>query len=191
AKDTFLIDALPTIAKQYYAVAGARVHLRGEPHPAGGAPIDPTLAPRVASLVDVDIELTLSSTTLAYARANVLDPDSKDGTRYRKVGVVPVVTRYEATLALDASSELIGGRWTGEPADGPDDVLIVRGGPTLTNGDRLTAADEISWPFVRELARASADETAAAPTLDLRTECDGRCPSSLGVPGRVPAPVHP
>ena len=33
AKDTFLIDALPTIAKQYYAVAGARVHLRGEPHP--------------------------------------------------------------------------------------------------------------------------------------------------------------
>ena len=176
AKDTFLIDALPTIAKQYYAVAGARVHLRGEPHPVAGAPVDPALAPRVASLIDVDIELTLSSTTLAYARANVLDPASPDGTRYKKVGVVPVVMKYAATLALDAASELVGGRWTGDPADGPDDVLIVRGGPTLTKGDKLPAADEISWAFVRELAKASADETAAVPTLDLRTQCDGRCP---------------
>ena len=175
AKDTFLIDALPTIAKQYYAVASARVHLRGEPHPKGSTPIDAALAPRVVSLVDVDMELTLSSTTLAYARANVKDPASADGTRYQKVGVVPVVMKYEATLALDADSELIGGRWTGEPADGPDDVLIVQGGPKLVKGDRLPAADEIPWPFVRELAKASADETSALPTLDLRTQCDGKC----------------
>jgi inner membrane protein len=174
AKQSFLIDALPTVAKQYYAVAGARVHASA-PRPVRHVEMGPTLAPPTTALVDVEIELTLSSTTLSYARANVLDPASSDGTRYERVGLVPVVMKYAATLALDDATELIGGKWTGDPPDGPDDVLIVSGGPVLA-GDKLANADQISWLFVRELARASVDEGAPIPTLDLRTQCDGRCP---------------
>ncbi len=174
ARQSFLVDALPTIAKQYYAVASARAHA-GNPRPVGDAPMDGALAGRVTSVVDADIELTLSSTTLAYARANVLDRTSPDGTRYERVGLVPVVMNYSATLALDSRGELIGGQWTGDVPDGPDDVLIVSGGPTL-DGDKLATADQIPWSFVRELARASVDDTSAVPTVDLRTQCDGRCP---------------
>jgi hypothetical protein len=166
AKQSFLIDALPTVAKQYYAVASARVHA-GEPRKIGHEPLDATVAAHVATLVDVDIELTLSSTTLPYARANVLDSKSPDGTRYERVGLVPVVMKYSATLALDADTELIGGMWTGDPAEGPDDVLIVSGDPVLV-GDKLANADQIPWPFVQELARASVDEGAEVPTIDLR-----------------------
>jgi hypothetical protein len=168
ARQSFLIDALPTVAKQYYAVASARVHA-GEPRDVHGVTMDAGVAARAVSLVDVDIELTLSSTTLPYARANVLDPAGADGTRYERVGLVPVVMKYSATLALDASTELVGGVWTGEPPDGPDDVLIVSGGPVLV-GDRLANADQISWPFVRALAHASVDEGAAIPTIDLRRD---------------------
>ena len=176
ARQPIVIDALPTIAIQYYPVAGATVRVLRTPYAVSEAPMAPSLAGRATKLVDVGIELTLSSTTLPDARASVPDPAGADGTRYRRVGVVPVVTTYAATLAMDADSELIGGRWTGDPPDGPDHVLIATGGPTLTSGDRLAAADEIAWSFVRELARASADEGPELPTLDLRTHCDGHCP---------------
>jgi inner membrane protein len=175
AKQSFLVDALPTIAKQYYAVANARVHA-SEPRQRDGTPIDPSLAARVVSLVDVAIDMTLSSTTLRYARADVLDRSAEDGSRYQRVGLVPVVVHYTATLALDSESELIGGRWTGEPADGPDNVFIVSGGPALLEGGKLAAADQMSWPFLQELARASVDEGPEMPTIDLRTSCGGRCP---------------
>ena len=74
-----------------------------------------------------------------------------DETTYRRVGVVPVVERYEATLALDASSELVGGTWTGDAPNGPANVVFVA-----------------SEPVVRDLARASTDAAAKVPTIDLR-----------------------
>src|SRR5581483_4549551 len=71
AHTSFLVDALPTIAKQYYPVAGAYVHLAREPYDPAGTPIDPAV--HADKLVDVDIELTLSSTTLAYSKVNRVD----------------------------------------------------------------------------------------------------------------------
>lgn len=169
AKQSFLVDALPTVAKQYYAVASARVHA-GTPHAIGKTRVAVALASRVHSVVDVDIELTLSSTTLSMSCGDVLDPSSHDGTRYAHVGVVPVVTRYRAIVALDTQGELVGGMWTGDPADGPDDILIASGGPKLENGEMLSAADRIPWSFVRALARASVEEGDAIPTVDLRAK---------------------
>lgn len=173
AHQSFLVEAVPSVAIQYYAVAGATIHVAREPHPIGDVAIDRALAPKVASLVDVTLELTLSSTTLHYARADVPDP-AGDRTRYARVGVVPVIMRYEATLALDERGELVGGRWTGDSPDGPDNVLFITGGPGIVHGDMLAEEDRIPWPVVRELARASIDE-GASPSLDLRTACDGRC----------------
>jgi hypothetical protein len=83
--------------------------------------------------------------------------------------------KYSATLALDDATELIGGEWTGDPADGPDDMFMISGGPLLV-GNRIELANEISWPLVRELAHASVDDGPSMPTVDLRTQCDGRCP---------------
>ena len=165
AKQSFLVDVHATIAKQYYAVAGARVHVVRDRHPIGGTPIDAALAPRASALVDVEIELTLSSTKLPYAPAD----QRIDDTRYRKVGVVPVVRRYEATLVIDRDSALIGGRWRGDPPDGPDTILLASPEPSLREGDRLVAAERIPWSLVRELARASADDMDPRPTIDVRT----------------------
>jgi hypothetical protein len=77
---------------------------------------------------------------------------------------------YEGTLALDPNGELIGGTWKG---DGPDNAVIVSAAPALGPHCTLVGASFISWPFLRELARASAGDVSA--TLDVRTECDGRC----------------
>jgi hypothetical protein len=176
AHDSFLVDALPTIAIQFYPVARARVHVAREPYEVGKIPVDPSLVGRVTSLVDVTLDLTMSSTTLRYDRANVIDPSQADGSRYERVGLVPVSFTYHATIALDASSEMIGGRWTGDPAEGPDAAIFVSGGPSIEPNGNLTAADTIPWTFVRELAHAAADDGPARPTLDLRTHCDGRCP---------------
>lgn len=175
ARRSFLVDLLPTAAKQYYAVAAARIDLRGAPRPPGGALIEPALVGQIASLVEIDLELVLSSTTLPYAPANVVDPAFADGTHYLRVGLRPVVMHYRATLALGADGALIGGRWDGDPAEGPDVIAVVSGGPALLSGQRLIHADQLTWPLIRELARASTEETAAVPTLDLRTACDGRC----------------
>lgn len=166
AKDTFLVDALPTAAKQYYAVASGKITVRGAPRPLGSEAVDPALAPKIASVVEVGIELTLSSTTLAYAKADVREDDG----HYAKVGVVPVHMSYRALLALDAASELVGGRWLGDPADGPDDVLVVRGGPKLVQDGTLVASEgQIPWELVKRLGAASASEGSGAATLDLST----------------------
>jgi inner membrane protein len=175
AREPIVVDAVVSAAKQYYPVVGARVRVAREPYPPGAAPVSSALAGKVAELVDVDVTMTLSSTTQGYAVANVTDPAYPEGTAYRRVGVVPVVVRYAATLALDADSTLVGGRWTGAPPDGPDSILVARGGPRLLADGALAAADQIPWSFVRELARASVDAAPETPTVDLRTACDGRC----------------
>jgi hypothetical protein len=174
ARKSFLVDALPTIAKQYYAVASAHVHV-ADPRDKGTTPIDPAIASRVTRVVDASIDLVLSSTTLPLSAGDHRDATSSDPTTYLRVGLVPVPMHYTATLALDAAGELVGGMWTGHPADGPDDLLIVTSGPAL-EGDMLSEANRIPWSFVRELADASIQE-GAQPKLDLR--------------GGLPAPVHP
>ena len=166
ARRTFLVDALPTIAKQYYAVASARIDRVGAPRPLGGEKIDAALVGRATAVQDVAITLVLSSTTLGYARADVRDPAQPHGGHYARVGVVPVTMSYRARLALDDGGELVGGMWTGDPPDGPDNVLIVEGEPELV-GENLAAATAIPWSFVRELARLSAGEAEPA-VLDLR-----------------------
>jgi inner membrane protein len=165
AHTSFLVDALPTIAKQYYAVASARLHV-GEPRDPGNTAIDPSVRARVARVADATIDLVLSSTTLPLSAGNVQDPENNDPTVYKRVGLVPVPMHYTATIAIDAAGELVGGMWTGHPADGPDDVLIATGGPAL-RGEMLSEADRIPWSFVERLAQASVQE-GAMPTIDLR-----------------------
>jgi inner membrane protein len=164
AHESFLVDALPTIAKQYYAVASARIHV-GEPYDPSDTPIDPSVRARVATVVDAEIDLVLSSTTLPFSAANQQDPTSNDATVYKRVGLVPVPMHYTATIALGATGDLVGGMWTGHPAEGPDDALIASG-PGL-KGEMLAEADRIPWSFVQDLERASVEE-GATPTIDLR-----------------------
>ncbi len=168
ARTSFLIDALPTIAKQYYAVAGATVSVLGPPRPVADTPRAKVLNERVERIVDVRIELLLSSTTLPYRRASVLEPSGKDRSEYRRVGLVPVTMVYKAELALDRDGELIGGRYTGDPADGPDAILLSAR-PKVDAQGKLATADKMPWPFVRELAKKSVANTVDPPVLDLRT----------------------
>jgi hypothetical protein len=170
ARQSLVIDVIPSIGNQYYAVADARVRLVSEPRAPKDTPMAPALVGRVVTVVDVAIDLTMSATTLAYARANVIDPADPTGTRYMRVGVVPVPFAYTATLALDKDGELVGGRWTGNPPDGPDNVVIIEGGPSLDERGGLTIAKYIPWAFVHDLAQASADDAAVAPSLDLRSK---------------------
>lgn len=167
-KGTFLIDALPTIAKQYYAIASAELHV-GSPRKADDVPRVPALEGKVDRVVDVRFELVLSSTTLAYARANVRGADP---TRYQKVGVVPVKMAYRAEVALDRDGALVGGRWTGDPADGPDAIFMGLDGPKLEPNGTLEAATEIPWRFVRALADKSVEDGPSEPVLDLRVCAD-------------------
>lgn len=169
AHESFLIDALPTIAKQYYAVAAATITLVGAPRAVGSTPRVRALEGKVEQVVDVRVDLVLSSTTLSYAKVNVPDPSAADGSRYARVGVVPVPMSYTAELALDREGELVGGRWTGDPADGPDAIFMGLGGPKLEADGRLSAATEIPWGFVRELAKKAVEDGPSMPRIDLAT----------------------
>lgn len=167
AKRSFLIDALPTIARQYYAVARARIDVVRAPYPANAEIVEPALRGKVRSFADVAIEIVASSTTVSYPKTDRRDDADPTGTRYRRVGLVPVVFHYTATIGLDEKGDLVGGRWTGDPADGPDDVVVVDGDPRLVGDGMLFAADQVPWSLVRDLARASADDGPATPTIDL------------------------
>ena len=68
------------------------------PYPAVVDVIEPELRGRVRSFADVAIELTLSSTTVSYPKADRREDTDPTGTRYRRVGLVPVVMRYTATI---------------------------------------------------------------------------------------------
>ncbi|MHB8419897.1 MAG: metal-dependent hydrolase [Myxococcales bacterium] len=177
AHRTFLLDALPTPAIQWYAVAEAEVHRLGPPRPVDGEPLEPSLLGEVTSLVDVRIDLTLSSTTLPYAAADRVDPESRDGSSYLRVGLRPVRVSYPATLALGADSELLGGRWNGEPNEEPDSVRFVSDQPLLADGGTSLAPPEVlSWPLIRRLAEASAAPEAAGAVVDLRADGGGLLP---------------
>jgi inner membrane protein len=169
AKQSLAVDALPTPVNQYYALASARVRLLGAERPVANAAIDPAFAAEVAGLVDVAIDLALSSTTLAYGRADVREASDASGTTYEHVGVVPVPFAYTATVALSPEGELIGGVWTGDPPDGPDNVVVVSPTPKLTGEGTLPQGPHIPWAFVQRLARVSADPSVPA-MIDLSAE---------------------
>jgi hypothetical protein len=170
ARRTFMMDIIPTPQSQFYDIASARIHPLGAPHPLGDTPVDPELAPRVGSLVDVQLDLQLSSTTLSYSAAD----RRLDDTHYERVGLKSVPASYRATLALDRGGEILGGRWGGDPPDGPD-MMVFLDGPPLTaedGGSALQGMPEMDWPFVEALVAASVDAVSAQPTVDLRAPSD-------------------
>jgi inner membrane protein len=170
ARRTFMMDIIPTPQSQFYDIASARLRELGPPYPLGSTPVDPEFAPRIGSLVDVAVDLELSSTTLSYAAAD----RRQDDTHYEKVGLKPVPASYLATLALAPSGEILGGRWSGDPPDGPD-MMVFLDGPPLTaedGGTALQGMPELDWPFVQALVDASVDAASTKPTLDLRAGPD-------------------
>jgi hypothetical protein len=163
ARRSFLIDVHPTYQSQNYAVTRARVDIVGGPYPVGDAPFEKGLKEKVAQLVDVDFTFELSSTVLPVDTGNV--PESSDATRYKKVGPHLVPFEWQATLALDAKQDIIGGRWRGDPADGPDSAAFLGGGPRLDGGTALEIHPALQWPFIEALARASSADGPGVPVL--------------------------
>ncbi len=175
AHRSFLVDVHPSPQIQFYAVAAAQVTL-GEEHPPSAAPLAPELEGKVARLVDFDSTLELSSTTLSSTEADRPDPSAPG--RYQKVGVRAVPFHYTGQLAVDEKGELIGGRWTGDPADGPDCFGFLLGGPKLTDAGTLEVNPRLRPELILRLAHASAEDggrvedllDAGTPTGD---ELDG------------------
>jgi len=95
-----------------------------------------------------------------------VDDDLADHVEHVPGGGEPGIEVHRSMGEGPAAGELVGGMWTGHPADGPDDVLIASGGPAL-KGEMLSEADHIPWSFVRELAEESVKD-GAMPTIDLR-----------------------
>jgi inner membrane protein len=171
AKSSFLVDVHPTPQNQYYPVATATVRVTRPPYPLGDVPLGRALKGKVEQLTEVEVHLVLSSTTLGYAPANI--PEGNDGTRFKKVGLHEVPFTWNATLALGAESEILGGRWSGTPAVGPDSIAFLSGGPLLTDGGMVDFNPGLKWSVVEALARASVDEGAAAPSIDVGGILDG------------------
>jgi hypothetical protein len=165
ARRSFLVEVHPTVQSQYYAVASARLDVTRAPYSRTTEPTEPGFAARIASLVDVDFAFTLSSTMLPIESGDV--PEAGDG-RYHRVGVHPVLFRWSATLALDAERQIIGGRWRGDPPDGPDNVAFCEGGPLLDGGGtHLSSNPNLDWAIIDALATASAQEQQSVPRLQL------------------------
>lgn len=165
---SFLVEVHPTRQTQYYAVAGASVWVTREPYPVSSEPLQPGLALRVAKLVDLVIELRLSSTLLPAKAADILDPKWTEGSGYEKVGARLVLQRYPLTLALDASGEIIGGRYTGDPADGPDQLAFNGPLPAVSADGTLESFPPLRWRPIEALARASVSTDPRPPTVDAK-----------------------
>jgi hypothetical protein len=173
AHSSFLIDVHPTPQNQYYPVAAATLRLTRAPYPLDGSNVSPELAGKVSQLADVEVHLSLSSTTLGFAPADVPDPRGPDTTRYQRVGLREVPFTWNATLALGEDQQLLGGRWNGDPAIGPDSIAFLSGGPLLTDGGMVEFNPGLKWSVVKALAEASVDDGAPAPRVDVGAILDG------------------
>ncbi|RKH67085.1 metal-dependent hydrolase [Corallococcus aberystwythensis] len=165
---SFLVEVHPTAQSQYHSVAGATVKLTREPYAPSGDPLEPGLAPRVAKLADVDIELRFSTTLLPVSATDVVDPKWAEGSGYAKVGARTLVQHYPMTLALDGSGEIIGGRYTGDPADGPDQLGVTSAMPALGAEGAIEASPPLRWQAIEALARASVSTGPLPPTVDVK-----------------------
>ncbi|MFT3841973.1 MAG: metal-dependent hydrolase [Myxococcaceae bacterium] len=152
ARRSFLVDVHPSPEIQYYAASAATV----------------TLGERHGQLLDFDSMLELSSTTLPPSAADQPDPSAPG--RYQKVGVRTVRFNYSGQLLLGSDGELLGGRWTGDPADGPDCIGFVLGGPQLTSAGALTINPHVSLSAVLTLAHASAADGGTLSAAEVFTE---------------------
>lgn len=162
--ESFLLEAHSTRQTQYFPVASVTVRIARQPYAPSSEPIIAELKPRVAKLVDVAMEFELASTLLRASSANV--PDESLLGAYQRVGTHPVVLTYEATLALDAEGELIGGRYTGDPADGPDQLQFVSGSPSLNDDGTISAFPGLRWSAIDALAKASVSTASEVPTVN-------------------------
>ena len=161
---SFLVDVYPSPRGQYAAIAAATVKVTRPPYPRTTEPLDEALAATVAALVDLRFDVTLSSTELGIQEGLELErPD--DPTRYRAIGLRPLPWTWTATVALDDAGTLIGGRWTGDPPDGPDSILIASGGPLLTDAGTLVGSPSLRWDVVQALAKASTSAEAPEPVV--------------------------
>lgn len=167
ARQSFLLDVHPTPQAQYYPVAGATLTVERPPYPLDGSPLAPALQGKVASLVDVALRFSLSSTTLGFGEADRPDPRSLDQTRYERVGLREVPAAWSATLALGPDSEILGGRWNGDPPVGPDNLAFLSGSPLLTDGGMVEFNPGLRWSVVEALARASVDERDGVPRVEV------------------------
>ncbi|MBX7101904.1 MAG: metal-dependent hydrolase [Myxococcaceae bacterium] len=161
---SFLVDVFPSPRGQYAAIASATVTVVRPPYPPADEPRVAELQAVTASLVDLRFDVTLSSTELGIAEGIALERPG-DPTRYRRIGVRPSRWSWSATVALDAQGQLLGGRWTGDPPDGPDSILLASGGPLVSDAGTLVGSPGIRWPVVQALARASVSEGDEEPTL--------------------------
>lgn len=155
-RQSFLLDVHPAVQSQNYAIASAQVDVTRGPYAPTSEPVEPELSPRLAQLVDVDLSFELSSTMLPVEPSD--QPEPADAGHYRRVGLRAVPFAWRATLALDAQGEIIGGRWRGDPANGPDSASFVSDRPMMDAGTALDVNPKIDWRFVKALARASAEE---------------------------------
>lgn len=165
-QQSFLIEVHPTKQAQYYAVSGAKIRVVRNPYDRGSEPLSAQLADRVAKLVDVVVQIDGSSTLLPAKEADVPDPRWREGSGYHRVGTRPVRFEYPITLALDAATEIIGGRYTGDPADGPDQLEFDGTSPAVRADGTLAAAPELRWRPIEALAAASLSVSDAPPTVD-------------------------
>jgi inner membrane protein len=163
---SFLLDVHPTMQVQYYPVVSAKVGVVRAPYPVDSTPMSPALRGKVSALVDVSFEFEMSSTTLPLAVANVPVPGTSPE-QYQPVGVRVVPFHWTATIALGPKGELLGGRWTGDPAEGPDTVDFIGEGPELLEGRVLGLNPGVQWAIVDRLARASAGEGPAVVDLSV------------------------
>ncbi len=176
AHETFLVDVVPALQSQFYAVAAATVRVIRPPYAYDGTPAAADVRDRITRLVDVELDYTMSSTTLGYAVGN--RPTPADVTRYERVGLAPVRFSWPATLAIDSDGQLIAGRWTGQPADGPDTLFVLAGGPLLAEPDAgfaegaLEFNPSLRWPVIARLAHASVDPSPGVPRVDLSQPMD-------------------
>ncbi|MFT3836959.1 MAG: metal-dependent hydrolase [Myxococcaceae bacterium] len=163
ARESFLIDVHPSPQSQFYAVASAKVGVLKGPYDYDGRFLSPKLGDRVDSLLDVSIQLQGSATTLPLSAGDV---PTGDPTRYQKTGLHPVPFEWVATLALDDAGTIIGGAWKDE---GPDEITFV--GPTpLTDGGTMLESDpHLAWPLIDAIGKASVDDDAGVPTVDVRS----------------------
>jgi inner membrane protein len=146
ARRSFQLDVHASMQAQYYAVASAEIAVLRDAYDA-----PPGLLAGAVKLVDVELRYELSATTLPD---RVGDTPAVGG-RHAPVGLRPVPFAWKATLALDASGALIGGRWDG---DGPDSLVFPSGGPELLEERVLAVNPGVTWSVIDSLARRSAGE---------------------------------
>jgi hypothetical protein len=165
AHESFLVDVYPSLQTQFFPVTAATITL-GEEHALADTPVADGFGTKIERLVDFDARFELSSTTLPASAADVKQAGMTG--RYEKVGVRPVRFEWSGTLALGAGSEILGGRWTGDPANGPDAVMFVEGEPCVGDAGTLELNPSLSLAPIERLAELSRSDAPGEIAIEAR-----------------------